>query len=102
MLSAVIRRKKFSRGCLSIGKISRSLSLTFILILFLSSSIIEALLVENVDYTQSNDGTNNILEINYNHSTHNFKIVGTHAIPEFSWLMLLPLFLFVLSLGSAD
>ncbi len=59
----------------------------------------ETLLVENVDYTQSNDGTNNILEINYNHSTHNFKIIGTHAIPEFPWLMLLPLFLFVLSLA---
>jgi hypothetical protein len=43
----------------------------------------EILLVKDVDYTISNDGTNNILQINYSHSTHNFKIVGTQAIPEF-------------------
>jgi len=49
----------------------------------------EILLVENVDYTQSNDGTNNILQINYNHSTHNFKIVGTQAVPEFPSLLIL-------------
>ena len=59
----------------------------------------EILLVKNVDYTQSNDGTNNILQINYNHSTHDFKIVGTQAIPEFSWLMILPLFLSILSIA---
>ena len=49
----------------------------------------EILLIKNVDYTQSNDGTNNILQINYNHSTHNFKIVGTQAIPEFPSLLIL-------------
>ena len=49
----------------------------------------EILLVENVDYTQSNDGTNNILQINYNHSTHNFKIVGTQTVPEFPSLLIL-------------
>jgi len=49
----------------------------------------EVLLVKNVDYTQSNDGTNNILQINYSHSTHNFKIVGTQAIPEFPLLLIL-------------
>jgi hypothetical protein len=49
----------------------------------------EILLVKNVDYTQSNDGTNNILQINYSHSTHNFKIVGTQAIPEFPSLLIL-------------
>jgi hypothetical protein len=53
----------------------------------------EILLVKNVDYTISNDGTNNVLQINYSHSTHNFKIVGTQAIPEFSWLAILPLFI---------
>ena len=56
----------------------------------------EILLVKNVDYTISNDGTNNIIQINYSHSTHNFKIVGTQAIPEFSWLIILPLFLSIL------
>jgi hypothetical protein len=49
----------------------------------------EILLVKNVDYTQSNDGTNNILQINYSHSVHNFKIVGTQAIPEFPSLLIL-------------
>jgi hypothetical protein len=49
----------------------------------------EILLVKNVDYTISNDGTNNILQINYSHSTHNFKIVGTQAIPEFPSLQIL-------------
>jgi hypothetical protein len=49
----------------------------------------EVLLVKNVDYTQSNDGTNNILQINYSHSVHNFKIVGTQAIPEFPLLLIL-------------
>ena len=43
----------------------------------------EILLVKDVDYTISNDGANNILKINYSHSTHNFKVVGTQAIPEF-------------------
>jgi hypothetical protein len=57
----------------------------------------EILLVKNVDYTISNDGTNNILQINYSHSTHNFKIAGTLAIPEFSWLAILPLFFSMLS-----
>ncbi len=52
----------------------------------------ETLLVKDADYTQSNDGTNNILQINYSHSTHNFKIVGTQAIPELPILGILPLF----------
>ena len=47
------------------------------------------LLVKNVDYTQSTDGTNNILQINYSHSIHNFKIVGTEAIPEFPQTIML-------------
>lgn len=59
----------------------------------------EILLVKDVDYTISNDGTNNILQINYSHSTHNFKIVGTQAIPEFSGLAFLPLFLSMLSVA---
>ena len=58
----------------------------------------EILLVKDVDYTISNDGANNILQINYSHSTHNFKIVGTQAIPEFSWLMILPIFFSLLSI----
>ena len=48
-----------------------------------------SLLVKNVDYTQSTDGANNILQINYSHSIHNFKMVGTEAIPEFPQTIIL-------------
>ena len=61
----------------------------------------EIILVKNVDYTQSDDGTNNILQINYNHSNHNFKIVGTQAIPEFSWLTIFPLIASILLVAVA-
>ena len=59
------------------------------------------LLIKNVDYTQSNDGTNNILQINYNHSIHNFKIVGTQAIPEFPTFIAVPILKATILIGLA-
>jgi hypothetical protein len=50
-------------------------------------------LVEGEDYTQTNNGTHYTFFIDYNHSTHYIKIVGSDAIPEFSFgLMMLIIF----------
>jgi hypothetical protein len=59
------------------------------------------LLVENVDYTQSKDGANNILQINYNHSTHNFNIAGSEAIPEFPTFIAVPILMTTILIGIA-
>jgi len=50
-------------------------------------------LVEGTDYTQSNNGTHQIFDIEYVHSTHTIEITGTQTIPEFSSLLLVSLFL---------
>jgi hypothetical protein len=50
-------------------------------------------LVEGTDYTQSNNGTHEIFDIEYVHSTHTIEITGTQTIPEFSSLVLVSLFL---------
>ena len=54
-------------------------------------------LEEDTDYTQSSNGTHQIFDINYVHSTHSIKITGTQTIPEFSTVAMLALFL-ILSL----
>ena len=50
-------------------------------------------LVEGDDYTQTSNGTHQIFEINYVHSTHNIEITGAETIPEFSTVLLVSLFL---------
>ncbi len=54
-------------------------------------------LEEDTDYTQSSNGTHQIFDINYVHSTHSIKITGTQTIPEFSTVAVVALFL-ILSL----
>ena len=54
-------------------------------------------LVKDTDYTQSSNGTHQIFDLSYVHSTHTIKITGTQTIPEFSTVFLVGLFL-VLSL----
>jgi len=42
-----------------------------------------SLLVKDVDYTQTHNGTHYTFYISYSHSTHTINIVGTEVIPEF-------------------
>jgi hypothetical protein len=49
----------------------------------LSVYIDDTLLIKNIDYTETTEGTNTILQINFSHSTHSFRIIGTEAVPEF-------------------
>jgi hypothetical protein len=44
----------------------------------------DVLLVKNVDYTESYNGTHTALQIFYNHSGHVIKITASQVIPEFS------------------
>jgi len=52
-----------------------------------------SLLVKDVDYTQTYNGTHYTFYISYSHSTHTIKIVGTEVIPEFPSFLILPLFM---------
>ena len=54
-----------------------------------------SLLVEDVDYTQTYNGTHSIFYITYVHSTHTIEIVSTEVISEFSLLLILPLLMIV-------
>jgi len=49
--------------------------------------------VKGDDYTQTSNGTHQIFEINYVHSTHTIEITGAETIPEFSTVFLVSLFL---------
>ena len=49
-------------------------------------------LVEGDDYTQTSNGTHQIFDISYVHSTHTIKITGTETIPEFSTVLFVALF----------
>jgi len=49
------------------------------------------LLVENVDYTQTHNGTHFIFHITYIHSSHKFEVKGTEVVPELSHFMTLTL-----------
>ena len=42
-----------------------------------------SLLVKDVDYTQTYNGTHYTFYISYSHSTHTINIIGTEVIPEF-------------------
>jgi len=48
--------------------------------------------VENSDYTRLYNSTHSIFYIIHTHSTHEIRITGTEAIPEFTSLAILPLF----------
>lgn len=50
-------------------------------------------LEEDTDYTQTSNGTHQIFDINYVHSTHSIEITATETIPEFSTMLLVSLFL---------
>lgn len=47
------------------------------------------LLTKDVDYTQTYNGTHYNFKFNYTHSTHNIKIIGTEAIPEYTAITIL-------------
>ncbi|PVX23223.1 MAG: hypothetical protein CW716_12615 [Candidatus Bathyarchaeum sp.] len=49
-------------------------------------------LVENMDYTQTVNGTHYQFSITYDHSTHTIEIFSTNVIPELTSLMLISTF----------
>lgn len=49
------------------------------------------LLIKNVDYTGTYNGTHYLFSITYEHSTHTIEITATTVIPEFSSLIMLSL-----------
>ena len=49
------------------------------------------LLIKNVDYTGTYNGTHHLFSITYEHSTHTIEITATTVIPEFSSLIMLSL-----------
>ncbi|MEM2912544.1 MAG: right-handed parallel beta-helix repeat-containing protein [Candidatus Bathyarchaeia archaeon] len=53
---------------------------------------------EPVNYTVFSDPENTYLYFVYNHSTHKIEIRGTQAIPEFTSLLILPLFMITTTL----
>ena len=58
-------------------------------------------LVEDVDYTQSNNGTHYMFGVNYMHSSHILELVSTEVIPEFTTWLLLPFLMLATLLGFA-
>ena len=48
----------------------------------------ETLLVEDIDYMRTYNGTHNSFSVTYNHSSHRIEIVGTSVIPEISSCLL--------------
>jgi len=54
------------------------------------------LLVKNVDYTESYNGTHYAIRVSYNHSVHDIRITSTDLIPEFPSILVIS----VLMLGS--
>ncbi len=53
----------------------------------------DALLVKNVDYTETYNGTHCLFSITYEHNTHMIDIIATNVIPEFHSWIILPLVL---------
>jgi len=51
----------------------------------------DTLLIKNVDYTGTYNGTHYLFSITYEHSTHTIEITATTVIPEFSSLIMLSL-----------
>jgi Tol biopolymer transport system component len=49
----------------------------------------DLLLIENVDYTQTSNGTHYTFSFTYEHSTHTIEIYATTVIPELSSTMLI-------------
>jgi parallel beta-helix repeat protein len=46
-------------------------------------------LTEGSDYTRENNGSYTTLHFTYTHSTHEFRIVGTEALPEFPHVIII-------------
>ena len=57
------------------------------------------LLVKNVDYTETYNGTHYLFTINYEQSTNLIEIAATNVIPEFSSWIILPLLIASAILG---
>jgi len=51
------------------------------------------LLVKDVDYTQTYNGTHYAFQTTCNHSIHNIRIVSTVVVPEFPSFLILPIFM---------
>lgn len=49
----------------------------------------DTLLIKNVDYTGTYNGTHYLFSVTYEHSTHTIEILATTVIPEFSSLIML-------------
>jgi len=54
-----------------------------------------SLLLRDIDYTQTQNGTHYIFYITYTHTIHVIEIRSTEVIPEFPSIMILPLFILV-------
>jgi hypothetical protein len=48
----------------------------------------EFMLLEDINYTKTYNGTHTIIEMSYSHSIHKIEITGTNVIPEYtSWIL---------------
>jgi hypothetical protein len=53
----------------------------------------DILLIENIDYTHTFNGTHHLFSIEYEHSTHIIEIFSTTVIPELASIVMLSTFI---------
>lgn len=56
-------------------------------------------LVEGADYTQTNNGTHYLLNVNYTHSSHILELFSTEVVPDFAAWLFLPFLMSATLLG---